>query len=161
MECVDDEYVENELMSTEHEQEAWFKYWGDVSGEELDTTLTVAARRDEVEAIHTMGVYVKVPIAQCLEETARRPVGTRWIDTNKGDLDNPKVRSRLVAQEVAIGKIPELFAATPPIEYLRYLVSCCASSQWGGKTNEDHDQRCKEGLLLRIGHAEGIRCPTT
>ena len=35
-----------------------------------------------------------------------------------------------MAQEVAVGKISELFAATPPSEYIRYLVSCCASSQW-------------------------------
>ena len=57
-------------------------------------------------------------------------MGTRWVDTNKGDLTNPKVRCRLVAQEVAIGKIPDLFAATPPIEYIRDLVLCCVSSQW-------------------------------
>ena len=133
IQCVEGEDGWEDIMNVEHEPEEWRKYWDDVSGEQLDTELSIAARKDEIEAIHSMGVYVKVPIAQCLAETGRRPVGTRWVDTNKGDLTNPKVRCRLVAQEVAIGKIPELFAATPPIEYIRYLVSCCASSQWSKK----------------------------
>ena len=77
-----------------------------------------------------MGVYVKVPISQCIERTGKRPIGTRWVDVNKGDSAKPKVRSRLVAQELNLFKQPELFAATPPIEYIRFLVSCCASSQW-------------------------------
>ena len=51
-------------------------------------------------------------------------------DTNKGDKDKPKIRSRLVAQELNRFKCPELFAATPPIEFIRYLISRCASSQW-------------------------------
>ena len=77
-----------------------------------------------------MKVYVKVSIDQCLEETGKRPIGTRWVDTNKGDKIKPKIRSRLVAQELKRGPAqPELFAATPPVEYIRYLVSCCASSQ--------------------------------
>ena len=63
-------------------------------------------------------------------ETSRLAIGTRWVDTNKGDLTNPKIRSRLVAQELNLSKHPELFAATPLIEYVRYLVSCAASSQF-------------------------------
>ena len=57
------------------------------------------------------------------------PVGTRWVDVNKGDAKNPKVRSRLVAQDVAVSKQPDLDAATPAIEYIWYLGSCVASSQ--------------------------------
>ena len=34
---------------------------------------------------------------------------------------------------MATHKQPELFAATPPIEYIRYLVSRCASSQWSSR----------------------------
>ena len=40
------------------------------------------------------------------------------------------VKSRLVAQEINQFKQPELFAATLPVECIRYLISCCASSQW-------------------------------
>ena len=89
-------------------------FWDDTSGEVLDSSLTWAARAEEVEAIRKIGVYRKVPIAQCVVETGKKPIGTRWVDTNKGDATNPKVRSRLVAQEIHRSKMPELFAATPP-----------------------------------------------
>ena len=80
-----------------------------------------------------MGVYIKVSLQECFRETGKAPVGTRWVDVSKGGAKNPKVRSRRVAQEMAVTKQPELFAATPPIEYIRYLASRVASSQWGLK----------------------------
>jgi hypothetical protein len=41
------------------------------------------------------------------------------------------VRCRIVAKDFNVDKRSDLFAATPPLEYLRYLVSRCASSQLG------------------------------
>ena len=121
--CKDDINLLMEINAVEHEANDWQRYWDDLSGQPLDWELTQAARREEIECIHTMGVYRKVPISECLKRTGRRPIGTRWVDVNKGDRDNPKVRSRLVAQELNQGgKLPELFAATPPVEYIRYLV---------------------------------------
>ena len=104
-----------DIHSMEHEPDEWKKYWDDTSGEELDATLAMAARQEEAEDIHKMGVYEKVSIDQCLRESGKRPIGTRWVDVNKGDKQSPKVRSRLVAQEVNTHKQPELFAATPPL----------------------------------------------
>lgn len=127
LECTGD--VENN--NVEHEQIDMREYWDDLSGRQLDKNLTQEARAEEIREVHRMGVYVKVSLDECLRETGKMPVGTRWVDVNKGDTLNPKVRSRLVAQEIAVSKQPELFAATPPIEYIRYLVSCVASSQWG------------------------------
>ena len=69
----------------------------------------------------------------CLAETGKRPIGTRWVDTNKGDKLNPKIRSRLVAQEINRSNMPELFAATPPLEFIKFLISMCASSQWSSR----------------------------
>ena len=128
MQCTNE--GEEDIASTQPEAEVWKQYWDDISGQELDSKLTSEARAEEVAEIHRMGVYEKVTIEECLRETGKLPVGTRWIDTNKGDSTNPKIRSRLVAQELNLSKQPELFAATPPIEYVRYLVSCVASSQF-------------------------------
>ena len=55
---------------------------------------------------------------------------TRWIDINKGDLQNPNYRARLVGREIKIDKRLDLFAATPPLESLRLMCSLCASNQW-------------------------------
>ena len=46
-------------VKTYPEEVQWRRYWDDISGQELDTTLTAAARAEEVNEIHRMGVYDK------------------------------------------------------------------------------------------------------
>ena len=36
---------------------------------------------------------------ECLAETGRAPVGTKWIDVNKGTAENPNIRCRFVASQ--------------------------------------------------------------
>ena len=56
-------------------------------------------------------------------------ISTKWIDTNKGDATAPNIRARLVGREIKRDKRDDLFAATPPLESLRMIVSICASNQ--------------------------------
>ena len=58
-------------------------------------------------------------------------VRTKWIDTNKGDQAHPDYRSRLVAMEFNDGQDPSLFAATPPLEAMRFLVHLAATKRKG------------------------------
>ena len=82
-------------------------------------------------------VYSKVPIEQCLERTWKNPIGVRWVDVNKGDELEENVRSRMVAQETKrrrnLGTGPEsmaaTFAATPPLEAVRVLLSLLMSGR--------------------------------
>ncbi len=53
----------------------------------------------------------------------------RWVDINKGDEANPDYRSRLVAKEFKTDVRPDLYAATPPSECLRLIVSRLASNR--------------------------------
>ena len=53
----------------------------------------------------------------------RKPIATRWVDVNKGDAASPDVRSRLVAKDFAVHRDDSFFAATPPLEALRMLIS--------------------------------------
>ena len=59
-------------------------------------------------------------------EEARRNgwkiIKSRWIDVNKGDDISAQYRSRLVGKEFADKRIDGLFAGTPPLEALRFLV---------------------------------------
>ena len=121
-----------ELIQLAHDEDndRGYQYWDDTSGEVLDPKLTREARMEEIAEIRNMTVYRKVPVSMCLKETGKRPVGTRWVDTNKGDQQSPNIRSRLVAQEINKHKMPELFAATPPLEFIKFLISLCASAQW-------------------------------
>ena len=96
----------------------------DVSGMPLEKGLAIKARRLEVEYFKKMGVYTKVR-----REGWMRVITTRWLDVNKGDEANPDYRSRLVGREIKKDRRDDLFAATPPLESLRMLLSICASSQ--------------------------------
>ena len=58
-------------------------------------------------------------------------VKTRWIDINKGDWENPNFRSRFVAKEFNDGAGEGLFASTPPLEALRFLLSELATVDAG------------------------------
>ena len=69
------------------------------------------------------GLYTKVSEEECWRATGKGPIGTRWVDINIGDEDRPEYRSRLVAKELKTDKREDLFAATPPIEALKLLIS--------------------------------------
>ena len=57
-------------------------------------------------------------------------VNCRWVNCNKQDTQNPKVRGRLVAQEVNTGQAQdEFYAAAPPLEGKRVLFSRWAKEQ--------------------------------
>ena len=92
------------------------KYKDEVSGEVLTEEGVIKARKEEMEEIRKHGVYVKVPIEECWRETGKKPIGTKWVDVNKGDSVHPEYRSRLVAKEIKTDKRMDLFAATPPLE---------------------------------------------
>ena len=97
----------------EDDQEEIEEAWDDVSGVQLDPKAVREARIEEVECIHTMDLYTKVPIAECRNKTGKAPISVRWIDINKGDAENPNYRSKLVAREINTHKREDLFAATP------------------------------------------------
>ena len=67
----------------------------------------------------------------------------------EGDETQPKVRSRLVAPEIKRDNNYELFVATPPIEYVKYLVSRAASSQFTNHPTCVMVQGVKKGIVLR------------
>ena len=63
-------------------------------------------------------------------------IGTKWIDVNKGDFDNPRIRCRLVGKEFRTGPDDALYASTPPLEALRVILSRAATVDVGGSERE-------------------------
>ena len=63
----------------------------DVSGACLDPALVKAGRILEMNYFKDMKVYERVPRTH-LATTGGKLIGTMWIDTNKGDSENPSVR---------------------------------------------------------------------
>ena len=96
-------------------------------GRELKKDLVEAAREEELSVVKKMQVWRKVKREECFRATGRAPIKLRWVDISKGDELHPTNRSRIVAKEIKIDSRPELVAATPPLEFLKYLISRCAS----------------------------------
>ena len=109
-------------------------FWDDVSGRALKPHLAREAREDERRGCVESNVFTKVPIQQCWETTGEQPISTRWVDINKGDDKNPNYRSRWVGRDFKGGDKDrdDLFAATPPLEAKKLLISSAASQL--GKT---------------------------
>ena len=103
------------------EQVEWEQYFDDLSGEHLNGDMVRVARGEEMREVKKHRVYDKVSIEECWKNTGKAPIGTRWVDVNKGDTVHPEYRSRLVAQEIKTDKREDLFAATPPLEARRFL----------------------------------------
>ena len=74
-----------------------------------------------------LGVYKVVPRSH-QKLTGGKIIGTRWVDVNKGDAESPNYRSRLVGREFNVGKDDTLYAATPPLEALRVVISHAATN---------------------------------
>ena len=113
-----DEEIDNDMITA----------YDDVSGSKLIPSLVKKARREEIEYIKKLGVYNKVPLDKCLKQTGKKPIQVRWIDVNKGDDKNPIYRSRLVAKDFKTSINLEWYAATPPLETLRALISMGATN---------------------------------
>ena len=116
------------------EHENWNLEWAvdDLTGCELDGKAVKAARRKEMGYIYDKKVWKKISRAEAKRQ-GWKIIKTRWIDINKGDSDNPDIRSRLVGKEFNNGEEDGLFAATPPLEALRLLVSDAATKGRQGR----------------------------
>ena len=80
-----------------------------------------------------MGVFEKVGIDESFKITGKAPIAVRWVDVNKGESIHPRYRSRLVAKEFNTGVNHDLYAATPPSDSLRLMLTMLASS-WSKDT---------------------------
>ena len=61
------------------------EYVDDMSGKPLEAGLIKTARAEEMSKLKQHDVYTKVPIAECVAVTGKQPIGSKWIDINKGD----------------------------------------------------------------------------
>ena len=78
----------------------------------------------------------------------------KWVDANKGDKKNPEHRRRLVAQEIKKDRGEDLFAATPPLEAKKMLLSLWASGKRAG--DEFGLRRRGSRLLPHEGQEKGV-----
>ena len=98
----------------------------DVTGLDLDAMEVRRARLKELQYIEDKKVWKRIPRTMA-QRNGWKVIQTRWIDVNKGDVENPNHRSRFVGKEFNDGAADGLFAATPPLEAIRLIVSDAAT----------------------------------
>ena len=76
------------------------RFWDDVNGGYLPEDLVFAARREEIDWVHSEGVYEIVPMQEC-RDAGVKPLDLIWVDTdNAVDPTRTKIRSRLCAERI-------------------------------------------------------------
>ncbi len=133
------------------------KFRDDISGQVLRDDLVMEARRRELDYFTTKGVWIKKPRQEAYALTGRPPISTRWVDVNKGDDEDPKYRSRLVARQLkATDKSGQsYFAPTPPLESLRSILSLAATDLEGDEVHsrDPHSELRTQVQILDISRA--------
>ena len=105
------------------------KFYDDMTGEPLPKDLVMKARAEDIEFFHRKSVYKAVDKDLAYQQTGKPPITIRWLYVNKGDREHPDIRARLVAREIRTEVSDgSMFAATPPPESVKWLLSLAAPS---------------------------------
>ena len=122
------------------------QYKDEYTGEVLPEPEVHSALIDELEYF-AKHVFVAIPAEEAKADPDGKLIGTRWVNCNKGDVENPDVRCRLVAQEVAQEADVNFYAATPPLEAKRLLFSQWATEYTRSGVNEVFFRGYTESVL--------------
>ena len=121
----DDQFVDPELIIRE---EDWVNHEKDEGN--FDPKLVAVEEHEEVRKFEKLKVYKIVKEEEFKPKAIK--IGTKWVGTNKGTETRPMIKARLVEKEFADDtKKRELFAGTPGLPALRYLVSKVATKTCG------------------------------
>ena len=102
-----------------------------------------------------MEVYTEVPASGRIRVTGKKPIGVRWVDISKQDEGNPKYRSRFVAKETKTDSMPESYAATPPLECLRMIIT--SAMTYAGEANSEPNKFLARDVSRACFYAPSIR----
>jgi hypothetical protein len=119
--------------------------WDDVNMKMLDLRGVRIGRSEEVEYMKSRNIWREVDVDESWAKTGRGPVSVRWVDTDKGTEGVPNIRCRLVARDFKSRDDrdrEDLFAATPPLELLKCLLSKAVSGS-----------KCRKILVIDVKKA--------
>ena len=93
----------------------------------LREDLVKAARDLEMEHFRSKKVCTKVSREEAFRRAGKAPITVKWVDTNKGDEEQPSYRSRLVVRETRRKGEDFIFAPNPPLEAVRTILILAAA----------------------------------
>ena len=131
------------------EPQDWTKYYDDVSWKLLRTELVEKSRQEEPQFINQIGLWKVVD-----RPAHTRIIGTRWVDVNKQDDEQPLYRSRLVGQELKSDGGDSYFAATPPLDSIKFLFRIVTTKKVRRNTGKlvDQEGKCIQLVDIRKAH---------
>ena len=95
---VDTDDVEcHNADDNDDDPEGWI---ADVHGGALPAVLVIAARKKEIKYLLDRKAYSYATEAEAWIKVRRKPIKLKWIDSNKGDTREYRIRSRLVCTEI-------------------------------------------------------------
>ena len=96
------------------------------TGEKLDSEEVRKGRAKEVRELDDFEVKMEVDESE-VRSTPGKKIWSRWVETRK-DPNSSAIRCRLCAAEVNTGDSrSDTFAATPPLKFVRLILSWAAS----------------------------------
>jgi hypothetical protein len=113
------------------DEQYWYEDLTLPGQDDFDPKLVQKAKQEEMDRFTRMKVY------DVLHKSEVNPkdlisVNTRWVVTNKGTMEEPNIKARLVAQEFADKTLQgDLFAGTPNLTSVKYLISRVAPRMVG------------------------------
>ena len=117
------------------------KFYDERTGEALETSEVYKGRDKELTKMESFNVKNDITYAEA-KAKGLRLVRSLWIDPAKELDGKPRVRSRLVAQEVNTYKREDVSMGTPPMRVHRAIVSHAATARPGQKQSRKLVARC-------------------
>ena len=115
-------------------------YFDENTWEILDQRLVEEAETAELARFKQMGVYTYVRRSEAVSDPDGTFVKVKWVRTNKGTVEQPHIKCRLVAQELGYGqRIDELFSGTPSLMSMKMAIVHAAK---GGRGIMVMDVKC-------------------
>ena len=75
-------------------------FWDERNGEALNPATVTKVRSEEITFMAKIEWHEEADIKECMETIEKPAIGTRWVDVNKGSVESPDVRCRLVARDL-------------------------------------------------------------
>lgn len=114
--------------------------WDDISGVQLNTEEVQKARQKEMDYVRGKPAWKKIS-RSVAKANVWKIIRVKWLDINKGDDDNPALRSRIVGMEFNDCEMEGLFGGTPPLEALRHQCTMPPLSGAKSKAHSTGEQR--------------------
>ena len=85
----------------EYEADEWV--FEDLSGRWLDGDKVAEAQSEDIGYMEKeLDMFVPANWEECVAETGRPPISTKWVDVNKDTVRNQIIRSKLVARDFRV-----------------------------------------------------------